>query len=358
MVLTHSRAELIGTVVETMAYGVYFVLFVRCLEVIHTRQVEGKVSLLLLITSLLLFTLITIHMCISTWRNLDAFTGPHTAVMLNAAEIFFAQHVFDHIDRLKNALYVVITWVSDVFLLYRCYMVYERQWLWTMFPVIIFLGDFGFGIYGIFLLCTQEDVPDLIKSQIVDRVKYFYLITMVLNIVCTIMIAAKIAFIQRRTNRAGIADTVRTLNTTVIIIVESAALYSIALVVLIVFAAEHSGGMYTLLQLMPSIIGIVFSLIIVRVGGGRDQVTRAAVSSAKHTATIGSSAMDRFSARRGVITDTTTYEDTVGLPHIPHGPAGGISIALHERTSSSVKDENDLERQRSVEKADISCVHG
>ena len=55
-------------------------------------------------------------MCISTWRNLDAFTGPHSEVMPNAAEIFFAQHVFDHIDRLKNALYVVITWISDLFL--------------------------------------------------------------------------------------------------------------------------------------------------------------------------------------------------------------------------------------------------
>lgn len=99
-------------------------------------------------------------MCISTWRNLDAFTGPHSEVMANAAEIFFAQHVFDHIDRLKNALYVVITWISDLFLvrsrskiqvqqrlirsqLYRCYMVYERQWQWVSFPVAIFLGDFG-----------------------------------------------------------------------------------------------------------------------------------------------------------------------------------------------------------------------
>ena len=35
------------------------------------------------------------------------------------------------------------------------------------------------------MLCTQGDVPDLIKSQIVDRIKYFYLITMILNIVCT-----------------------------------------------------------------------------------------------------------------------------------------------------------------------------
>lgn len=116
-------------------------------------------------------------------------------------------------------------------------------------------------------------MPDLIKSQIVDRIKYFYLITMILNIVCTgtlysdslllddrtdalrpVMIASKIVFIQRRTTRAGIADAVRTLNTTVVIIIESAALYSVALVVLIIFAAEHSGGMYTLLQLMPSII--------------------------------------------------------------------------------------------------------
>lgn len=59
-------------------------------------------------------------MCISTWRNLDAFTGPHSEVMPNAAEIFFAQHVFDHIDRLKNALYVVITWISDLFLVRSC----------------------------------------------------------------------------------------------------------------------------------------------------------------------------------------------------------------------------------------------
>ncbi|KAI4526420.1 hypothetical protein K525DRAFT_288063 [Schizophyllum commune Loenen D] len=355
MVLTHSRAELIGTVVETMLYGIYFVLFARCLEVIRQRHVEGKLTVFLLTTSLLLFALITIHMCISTWRNLDAFTGPHSEVMPNAAEIFFAQHVFDHIDRLKNALYVVITWISDLFLLYRCYMVYERQWQWVSFPVAIFLGDFGFGIYGIYLLCTQGDVPDLIKSQIVDRIKYFYLITMILNIVCTVMIASKIVFIQRRTTRAGIADAVRTLNTTVVIIIESAALYSVALVVLIIFAAEHSGGMYTLLQLMPSIIGIVFSLIIVRVGGGRDQAARYTVSKPS-SGTIGSSRLDRFSARRGAptvtTTTTTTYEESAGLPSIPHGRGGGISIALHERSTSSYLD-SDLERADSRDKAEL-----
>ncbi|KAL1742352.1 hypothetical protein HDZ31DRAFT_84191 [Schizophyllum fasciatum] len=347
MVLTHSRAEILGTVTETMFYGIYFVLFVRCLEVIRQRHVEGKLMVLLLTTSLLLFALITIHMCISTWRNLDAFTGPHAAVMPNAAEIFFAEHVFDHIDRLKNALYV----------LYRCYMVYERQWVWILFPVAIFLGDFGFGIYGIYMLCTQGDVPDLIKSQIVDRIKYFYLITMILNIVCTVMIAAKILLIQRRTNRSGIADAVRTLNTTVIIIIESAALYSVALIVLITFAAEHSGGMYTLLQLMPSIIGIVFSLIIVRVGGGRDQATRASVSGKPSSGTIGSSRLEKFAARRGyptvTTTTTTTYDESVGLPSIPHGRGGGgISIALHERSTCSYMG-NDLERGNSRDKVEL-----
>ena len=43
-----------------MLTGIYFVLFVRCLEVIRQRHVEGKLTVFLLTTSLLLFALITI----------------------------------------------------------------------------------------------------------------------------------------------------------------------------------------------------------------------------------------------------------------------------------------------------------
>ena len=43
-----------------MLAGIYFVLFVRCLEVIRQRHVEGKLTVFLLTTSLLLFALITI----------------------------------------------------------------------------------------------------------------------------------------------------------------------------------------------------------------------------------------------------------------------------------------------------------
>ncbi|KAL1748303.1 hypothetical protein HDZ31DRAFT_30112 [Schizophyllum fasciatum] len=339
MVLTHSRAELIATVVETMFYGIYFVLFLRCLQVSWQRHVEGALAVLLLATSLLLFSLITIHMCVTTWRNLDAFVGPHAEVMSNAAEAFFAQHVFDRIDRLKNILNV----------LYRCCMVYERRWTWLCLPGIIFLGDVGYGVFGIYSLCTHKGMPDPVKSKIVAYTKYFYVVNMTLNVVCTVMIATRILLVQRRSSRSGLADTLRTLNKTVVIIVESAAIYSVALVVLIIFIAEQSGGVYTVMQVLPTIIGIVFSLIIVRVGGGRDQATSLTVfEKTCQSDTVGSVCLRELPAtRRGttVTTTTATYAKSGEFPSTSHGCVGGVdmSIALH-RCSTPAYRGNDLER--------------
>ena len=82
----------------------------------------------------------------------------------------------------------------------------------------------------------------------------YWSLSVALNIVITVAIVFRLLMARRFVGKSLGPEHAKTYTSVTMMIVESAALYSVALVVLIIFAAEHSGGMYTLLQLMPSII--------------------------------------------------------------------------------------------------------
>jgi len=86
---------------------------------------------------------------------------------------------------------------------------------------------------------------------------------------CTILIAGKIWWIYRRTTRSPVSHSGGpNLTSPMVLIVESGAMYSTVLALQISLYASQSGAYVILLNALPQIIGINFTLIIVRVGLG------------------------------------------------------------------------------------------
>ncbi|KAF9469603.1 hypothetical protein BDZ94DRAFT_1303301 [Collybia nuda] len=248
MKISTPKAELGGTVIDCLVYGVYLAIFTRSVEVLSQKETYNRANKYLFVATLVLFCLITAHLGLDVDRAFRAFTD-------NTGTPHYAEGYFNILAGgealAKNSAYVTTTLIADMFLV-------------CIVTACLALVTFK----------RAEDPSGgkAVVAEVISRVKFMYICTLVLNLWCTLSIAARVWKVQR--DSAGVqVSGIRVLRNTVAIIVESAAIYSAFTIILIASASNQSALMYAVLNPMPSIIGAVFSSIIVRVSSGRSFTT-------------------------------------------------------------------------------------
>jgi len=227
---------------------------------------------------------------------------------------------------------VAVTMVSDAFIVYRCFTVCGNSIPVIILPVLLFFADIATGILSVYHLgILGPDNPFYVQSLGI-WVKAFYSITLVLNTVCTFLIAFSVWRHTRRTSNV-LHRKSRDVSRVISIVTESGAVYSAMLFLLIGTYTSNSPSMFVILAAMPPIIGIVFSSIIVRVGTG--------VSHGDTRAPAPSSAV-RFAYR-----NTTGNVDTTLASNHTTSEQYGLRVRLDETTVSvpdySIKSDKKLE---------------
>ncbi|KLO17596.1 hypothetical protein SCHPADRAFT_994275 [Schizopora paradoxa] len=268
------NSELVSICVESLLYGVYVVLFASCVQVIFVWRRGRNVAdrKLLAFTALSLFIFITWHVVVDAVRLYIAFRSING--IPNSAADYYA-NVSGPLSVMKTSIYVVVTLISDSFILYRSYVVWQRSLYIIAFPFCIFLADLGTGIaaaQGLSKVTTEQTF--FIERQD-NLTKSFFTVTLALNTICSLLIAAKIYQNQRQLKRS-FEDTRfqrpidgDSLSHIAVIIIESGAIYSSLMVILVgTYAAEITGIFSMFLDMTSPVIGIVFSSIIVRVARG------------------------------------------------------------------------------------------
>jgi len=103
-------------------------------------------------------------------------------------------------------------------------------------------------------------------SEIVPWATSFFSLTFGTNIICTFLIGSRILTIQRTLK--GIKSGGSNTQSALITVAESAALYSATVLALLIAYLQDSNVQYILLDIVSPMIGITFSIIIVRVSLG------------------------------------------------------------------------------------------
>ncbi|KAJ7487256.1 hypothetical protein B0H11DRAFT_2230577 [Mycena galericulata] len=258
--LSYSKSALIGAILEDMAYGLYLSYFFQGLQVILGRK---KISVPLLLTSLVLVFLITMRMVLDNLAVVAAFTNdPLTP---NAADIYLES--FGNGAMFRTGTYIALTIVADIFVVYRVYAVWGGSFVTAAVPSLLAVADIVTGallIQAIRELASGSS-PD--GKNVATHATVFYAFTLSLNVICTFLISLRIYMTKRRA--AGVIVSSLDLSTTMSIVVESAAIYSACLIAMIVPTVLGNNVQYVILSMMPGIVGIAFSLIIVRIGSQR-----------------------------------------------------------------------------------------
>ncbi|KDQ17240.1 hypothetical protein BOTBODRAFT_53385 [Botryobasidium botryosum FD-172 SS1] len=259
--LVYHEAVLIGVWLETLTYGLYVPLFFTCLFIVFARRRTRRVNWALLCPTFALFVLCTIHVSLGISRLLDGFIRSS-----NPAKYYLDLARWKNI--FSDALYVTINFIGDSVVIYRCYVIWGSKKRVIIFPALCLLGSFATAIYAV--VGFNEIPPG--DSAFVSRISAFYRSTFTLSFVVNFTCTALIAYRITRTARSagpqpdGVDVDPRPYYSTLAAIVESAAIYTVSMAIYIGLYFSQLNAQYTLYLVNTQIIGIVPTLILVRIG--------------------------------------------------------------------------------------------
>jgi len=203
--------------------------------------------------------LVTAHLTVDVARAVEAFID--YADTPRGALIFYGK-LNAPTQAVKNTLYITQTVVGDCFAVWRCYIVWGKRWSVIIVPVIMLIG---FTVSGIGTIYTFSQSSVVFTSKLAPWIASTLAITLATNVTCTGLIAYRIWLSQRATRDFRVHSP---LMPVMITMIESGVLYSAAALSCLVAYASGSNGQYAALDVLTPVIGIAFSMIIVRVGLG------------------------------------------------------------------------------------------
>ncbi|KAJ7928869.1 hypothetical protein B0H13DRAFT_967858 [Mycena leptocephala] len=253
-----TKESYIGTFLETIIYGVYLSVFFECCGLFWKRRTHSAKQIYVMATAALMFIVITMRCIVDIIRivvpldNFDETFGPLSGTTATTA----------------NACWLIVTIVADVFIIFRAFIVWNRNWLVIVFPSILCLANFGVGAWLVILLVRLGD--QLIwNTAIIQVLGTFIAITMATNVICTGLIAFRILRVHHQLAWMGATTPGRSYSMKILsTIVESAVIYTLLLIGLLITGRFNSYIGYLIANCASPTIGLVFSYIIIRVSRG------------------------------------------------------------------------------------------
>ncbi|KAG0697047.1 hypothetical protein DFH29DRAFT_1004071 [Suillus ampliporus] len=264
--LSMERYRLDGMVLLGVFYGIFFILTVQAFIALMQRpRYGGKIAehrRALLFYVFITFVLGTISFAMNArytemiWIDLRNAPGGPLALIEN------------YLNYRINVLALVTghlqEWFMQALLLHRCFVIWN--WTrWVMVPMITLYV----AMIVLSILVLIEANTGIIFYNIIVELGYLC-IEVGLTVIYTILVTNRLFVMRRRMKQVMAQYDSSTYDTIALMVIESAALYTIFAVIFIVAFAIHANGLTTLCFLsIGKIQGIAQLFIIIRVARGR-----------------------------------------------------------------------------------------
>ncbi|KAJ7245620.1 hypothetical protein B0H12DRAFT_781858 [Mycena haematopus] len=309
------RASLIAIVMETFFNGVFTTLFAATLPLILKKTINNS-NRLLLPTLCLIWVLSISHWILDIIRVMQAFLDNP------AGAIVYYADVANPLEVAKTTVYVAITMTGDFFLIFRCFMVWNRKWVVVIIPILLWLGTgvTGYAVPHGFVVARRGGV--FLKGLNL-WITSFFAMSLTLNIICTTAIAYRI--IRTRMDMPQYYAQNGHVYSALIIFLESAGIYSSSLLILLVIYTAKSNAQYIMLDVTTSLIGLTFSMILLRLAMAKSQPEEDTVGSLRARAPNSYPLTNVTVSRLVEISGTESFEGA--------GKSSALKLSEHDRDS-------------------------
>ncbi|KIK50051.1 hypothetical protein GYMLUDRAFT_253312 [Collybiopsis luxurians FD-317 M1] len=254
--------SLVSIFVECILYGYFSILFAITLYVLFIKRTRHQpLNKPMVVVSIMMFLLATVHVGVDLRRVLDAFLHTNNPIA-NLSAVNTATYL------VKSTAYCIQTLIGDGFVLYRLYLVWNGDKRIVLPLLVCFVASIGVGIGALQGFAQASPEAPVFITKLQQWIVSFFSLTLATNFSCTSLIAARIWWSHQRMTGSTMAVFGRSMIPAAIVVVESGAIYSACLIILLSLYLSGSFAQYIALDAVTQVIGIVFSLIIVRVGLG------------------------------------------------------------------------------------------
>ncbi|EIW78939.1 hypothetical protein CONPUDRAFT_91325 [Coniophora puteana RWD-64-598 SS2] len=261
MALSIQLATLISLLVQSILYGIFCMLFIASTYVLKQRQkAHVSISRPIAVAGPIMFVLASAHIATIFVRIVQAFirepdkTGQQ-AVLNATSSVSYV---------IKTTLYMAQTvWVGDGFMVYRLHIVWNGDKR-VMIPMYIALVASMATSIASLHACATDVVIDVFGLQKWGYATYS--MTLGVNFSGTSLIAARIMWNEKNVRRITVQG--QSTLAAALVIIESGAIYSLGTIVLLIFFRSGNYIHYVFGEALVQVVGIVFSMIILRIGLG------------------------------------------------------------------------------------------
>ncbi|KAI0324274.1 hypothetical protein GY45DRAFT_432128 [Cubamyces sp. BRFM 1775] len=265
-----ARAEIIALFMETLLFGIFTVLYAITVWILlyrGKRRGPSTHSRSLYLTATAIWLLSVTHLTIDVVRAVRGFAvwGQNIAGGANA----FYSIISDPTQVAKDAVYIITTLIADCFVTYRLWIVWNRVWWVLPLPILLVLTTAVVGVEVCIQIADMKPGEEIFSSGLAPWARAFFSLSLATNLLATILIAAQLLRANQRAHqhRASVGEGSESpYRKAIETIVQSAAIYSVALASLLGTYLASSNAQYICLDSMQPIIGITFTLIIIRAG--------------------------------------------------------------------------------------------
>ncbi|KAG8925506.1 hypothetical protein FRC03_004639 [Tulasnella sp. 419] len=260
--LPTDKASIIGYIIGLILYGFYIALYFATNWLLRLKNYKGRI---VISTLFALFILSTLQIIAGSYNIYEAFVNrridPGPAVYLSALD--------NVTSPMRDALLFTSCAIADGLLTWRLYVVWDRSRRIIIAPLCLLFAAIVSGV-----ALTVYDV----KQVLVGDDRYWrplsawtitaLALTLFLNLLVTALIAGRLWYIGVKIDNdyGPVGSRFRTI---VFAVIESGAIYSSAIAVLmLVYAAGIQVAIYAATYILPQIVSIVPTMIVFQVNFG------------------------------------------------------------------------------------------
>ncbi|KAH8106700.1 hypothetical protein BXZ70DRAFT_914721 [Cristinia sonorae] len=260
--LPWDKTYLVATWLETLVYGFFLCLFFATIYVhFEVRKSHDTHSQVMFGVGVVFFVLATIHLAMNCYRLVRGYVD--FALAPGGAAAYLSELApWDHV--FKDTIYATTELLGDAISIYRCWVVWDRNWKIIVLPTILLIVSIISGYTVIGLYTTIQTTDTVFDNRLERWVSTFYAVAVVQSSMTTGLMMYRIWQAEKRT--AAYRTTRSPLRPLLWILLESAALLVIVEIVLLALYTAGYNSQYLLLEPITPIVGITFTSISLRIG--------------------------------------------------------------------------------------------
>ncbi|KAI0676374.1 hypothetical protein C8Q78DRAFT_987045 [Trametes maxima] len=261
VLLSNDLAALIGFASEAVLWGAYAIIFTTSLILLLRRAPTRGLNAPILTLGCALFVSCTAHFGLEFYHFVTTLRDTGFEGFANETKPLVGADILISLSDL----------LGDFVLLYRCWIVWGRNYWVVLLPFLTAVAGFSCIMEVVHLVVTLDPTSPVAPAALIPLGLAGYALPLATNVLATALIVARLWHTARAAEercRGRLAGTVRAAQHAVAIIVESGLLYLAAQLILVaLFALGHPAQAIVAVAAVQ-IYGIAPTLIVIRVALG------------------------------------------------------------------------------------------